>query len=338
MLAPRGKGLWGSWGKGSSGGTGAKPAIGEPEPARQSTSTVNRFSALQQSGSAPSATDSDRRAPQRSSSSRERGRDRFEPSDHSEGRGGRDNSSSRNQISKRSFSRESQERGGTTGDLRAATEAVRRVASMTDDRDRGSRDRGSQDRGSRDRGSRDRGSRDRGIKRESAPTPPPTISKPALSEDELQKKSNAIIEEYLHINDLKEALQCVTELGCSSLLYVFVRSGVESTLERSTIARQHMGMLLQQLIKAGALPTEQYYKGLEETLEIAEDMAIDIPHIWLYLAELITPVLHEGGIPMGQLFREISKPLVPLGQAGVLLIQILKLLCKEMELCPPCGF
>ncbi|KAK5889046.1 hypothetical protein CesoFtcFv8_015084 [Champsocephalus esox] len=222
---------------------------------------------------------------------------------------------------------------------------------MTDDRDRGSRDRGSQDRGSRDRGSRDRGSRDRGsrdrgsrdrgsedrapskelpVKRESAPTPPPTISKPALSEDELQKKSNAIIEEYLHINDLKEALQCVTELGCSSLLYVFVRSGVESTLERSTIARQHMGMLLQQLIKAGALPAEQYYKGLEETLEIAEDMAIDIPHIWLYLAELITPVLHEGGIPMGQLFREISKPLVPLGQAGVLLIQILKLLCKEM--------
>lgn len=42
---------------------------------------------------------------------------------------------------------------------------------------------------------------------------------------------------------------------------------------------------------------------LEETLEAAEDTAIDIPHIWLYLAELITPMLHEGGIPMGQLFR-----------------------------------
>lgn len=42
---------------------------------------------------------------------------------------------------------------------------------------------------------------------------------------------------------------------------------------------------------------------LEETLEAAEDIAIDIPHIWLYLAELITPMLHEGGIPMGQLFR-----------------------------------
>lgn len=28
--------------------------------------------------------------------------------------------------------------------------------------------------------------------------------------------------------------------------------------------------------------------------------------------------------------REISKPLIPLGKAGVLLVQILTLLCKEM--------
>ncbi|GLD51099.1 eukaryotic translation initiation factor 4 gamma 1-like isoform X4 [Lates japonicus] len=340
LLAPGGKGMWGSWGKGSSGGTGAKPASGEQDSGRPTTSTLNRFSALQQSGSLLSSADSDRRVPQRSSSSRERGgdrdrgdreRDRFDRFDRSEGREGRDDRGNRNQITKRSFSRESQERGGRGGDSRAATEPVRRVASMTDDRDRGSRDRGSRDRGSRDRGSRDRGpSKDLAAKRESAPTPPPSLPKPALSEEEVEKKTNAIIEEYLHINDLKEALQCVAELNSASLLYVFVRNGVESTLERSTIAREHMGLLLHQLIKAGTLPTQQYYKGLQEILEAAEDMAIDIPHIWLYLAELITPMLHEGGIPMGQLFREISKPLVPLGKAAVLLVQILKLLCKGM--------
>ncbi|KAM8849846.1 eukaryotic translation initiation factor 4 gamma 1a isoform 3-T10 [Spinachia spinachia] len=331
LLAPGGKGMWGSWGKGSSGGTGAKPASGEPDSGRPATSTLNRFSALQQSGSLSATTDSDRKAPQRSSSSRERGGER-EKGD----REGRDGRSTPNQITKRSFSRESQERGGRAGDLRAATEPVRRVASMTDDRDRGSRDRGSRDRGSRDRGSRDRGSRDRApskdlpVKRESAPTPPLALPKPALSEEELEKKSNAIIEEYLHINDMKEALQCVTELNSASLLFVFVRSVVESTLERSTIARQRAGLLLHHLVKAEVLPSMQYYKGLEDTLEAAEDTAIDIPHIWLYLAELITPMLHEGGIPMGQIFREISKPLVPLGQAGVLLVQILKLLCNEM--------
>uniref|UniRef100_A0A8C1L3Y2 Eukaryotic translation initiation factor 4 gamma 1 n=1 Tax=Cyprinus carpio TaxID=7962 RepID=A0A8C1L3Y2_CYPCA len=71
---------------------------------------------------------------------------------------------------------------------------------------------------------------------------------------------------------------------------------------------------------------------LLEVLEVAEDMEIDIPHIWLYLAELICPMLHEGGIPMGPLFREVSKPLVPAGKAGVLLVEILRLLCKAMSL------
>ncbi|KAF7222561.1 eukaryotic translation initiation factor 4 gamma 1a isoform X4 [Nothobranchius furzeri] len=380
LLFPGGKDMWGSWGKGSSGGSGAKPASGEQDSGRSATSTLNRFSALQQSGSMSSSADTDRRVPQRLSSNREHGsdrdrsdHDRFDRFAHSEGRDG-------SQITKRSFSRESQERGGRGGDGRISTEPVRRVASMTDSRDRGSRDRGSRDRGSRDRGSIDRGSRDRGsrdrgsidrgsrdrgsidrgsrdrgnkeqgsrdrgsrdqssrdigpskdlpVKREGAPTPP-SLPKATLTDEEVEKKSNAIIEEFLHINDVKEALQCVAELNSASLLYIFVRTGVESTLERSTIAREHMGLLLHQLVKAETLPIKEYYKGLNEILEVAEDMAIDIPHIWLYLAEIITPMLHEGGIPMGQLFREISKPLVPLGKAGVLLAQILKLLCKGM--------
>uniref|UniRef100_A0A8C7V5V4 Eukaryotic translation initiation factor 4 gamma, 1a n=1 Tax=Oncorhynchus mykiss TaxID=8022 RepID=A0A8C7V5V4_ONCMY len=240
----------------------------------------------------------------RSSSSRDRDRfDRFERHDSSrdERCGSRD---TRPPITKRSFSRETEER---RGDSCTPTEPpVRRVASMTDDRDRG-------------------------VKRETAPTPPPDApTKPAMTEEELEKKSSAIIEEYLHLNDMKEALQCVVELNSAPLLFVFVRNGLENTLERSAIARERMGLLLHQLIKAGTLPTTEYYKGLQEILEVAEDMAIDIPHIWQYLSELINPMLHEGGIPMGQLFREVSKPLIPLRKAGVLLVHILNLLCKEM--------
>uniref|UniRef100_A0A3Q1JN40 Eukaryotic translation initiation factor 4 gamma, 1a n=1 Tax=Anabas testudineus TaxID=64144 RepID=A0A3Q1JN40_ANATE len=298
LLAPGGKGMWGSWGKGSSGGTGAKPAT--PSTVSQN---INTFIDTQMEVQMTLSSSSRERGGDKDRNDRDR--DRFDRFDRSESREDRDDRSSRNQITKRSFSRESQERGGRGGDSRTSTEPVRRVASMTDDRDRG-------------------------IKRDNAPTPPPALPKPALTEEEVEKKTNAIIEEYLHINDLKEALQCVAELNSTSLLYVFVRNGVESTLERSTIAREHMGLLLHQLVKAGTLPTQQYYKGLQELLEAAEDMAIDIPHIWLYLAELITPMLHEGGIHMGQLFREISKPLVPLGKAGVLLVQILRLLCKGM--------
>ncbi|XP_051535237.1 eukaryotic translation initiation factor 4 gamma 1-like isoform X2 [Myxocyprinus asiaticus] len=324
LLAPGGKGTWGSWGKGSSGGSGAKPSdSGSQDSGR--TSTLNRFSALQQSSSSSSSSsaniDSDRRVPNRNSSSRERS-DRFDRRDERMDRGGdrydrRDDRGSdrldrnRPAVSKRSFSREKER--SREQDQRPA-ETVRRVSSMMDERER----------------EREHASREN-VKRETVPTPPPISSKPALTEEELEKKSTAIIEEYLHINDMKEALQCISELNCPSLLSVFVRTGIESTLERSTVTREHMGLLFHQLVKTQTLSTQQYFKGLLEVLEVAEDMAIDIPHFWLYLSELICPMLHEGGIPMGSLFREVSKPLLPLGKAGVLLAQILNLLCKVMS-------
>ncbi|NXQ22810.1 IF4G1 factor, partial [Peucedramus taeniatus] len=303
-----------SWGKGSSGGSGAKPADSASDSGRPATSTLNRFSALQQS--MPAESPESRRVVQRSSSSRDRsekagdrgeresrsekGSDRLERLDRGE-RADRNRSA----LTKRSFSKETEDRSRER-EKQGGPEAVRKAASMTEERDR---------------------SRET-IKQE--PAPPAPSTKPMLSEEELEKKSKAIIEEYLHINDMKEALQCVQELGSSSSLYIFVQNGIESTLERSTISREHMGALLCQLVKAGTLSKEQYYKGLREILEIAEDMEIDIPHIWLYLAELITPILQEEGIPMEELFREITKPLVPIGKATTLLVEVLGLLCKGM--------
>ncbi|XP_054839267.1 eukaryotic translation initiation factor 4 gamma 1 isoform X2 [Eublepharis macularius] len=305
-----------SWGKGSSGGSGSKPAEPTSDSNRPATSTLNRFSALQQS--APAESQDVRRVVQRSSTSRDRSEkggergDRLERERTDRGerleRLERPDRSDRNRtpVTKRSFSKEMDDRSRER-ERQGMLETVRKVSSMTEERDR----------------SRESAKRE--------PVAPEVPSKPALSEEELEKKAKAIIEEYLHINDMKEALQCVQELGCPSQLYIFVRNGIESTLERSTIAREHMGLLLYQLVKGGNLSKEQYYKGLHEILEIGEDMEIDIPHIWLYLAEIITPILREGGIVMEELFREIAKPLVPIGKATTLLLEILGLLCKGMS-------
>uniref|UniRef100_A0A8C5H1U1 Eukaryotic translation initiation factor 4 gamma 1-like n=1 Tax=Gouania willdenowi TaxID=441366 RepID=A0A8C5H1U1_GOUWI len=306
LLAPGGKGMWGSWGKGSSGGSSAKANDPGSRPA---TSTLNRFSALQQH-SRPSA-DTDRRVPQRRERSdrfdrSERGNERFDRSERGSERFDRRDSRDRNQlqVTKRSFSREKEERVQDR-EQRGPSDVVRRVSSTTEDKEKG----------------------------ETAAMPPlpqPT-TKSALTEEQVEQKATAIIEEYLHIKDLKEAVQCVKDLASTQLLFVFVRNGLESTLDRSPMHREHMGLLFHQLIKTGSLPAQQYYKGLQEILEVAEDMAIDIPHMWLYLAELITPMLHEGGVPMGELFSVISKHLVPLSRVGVLLVHILTLLCKEMS-------
>ncbi|XP_073426274.1 eukaryotic translation initiation factor 4 gamma 3 isoform X6 [Dendrobates tinctorius] len=159
----------------------------------------------------------------------------------------------------------------------------------------------------------------------------PESDKSPVSEEELERKSKAIIDEFLHINDYKEAMQCVEELSVQGSLSVFVRVGVESTLERSQITRDHMGQLLYQLVQAGKLSKQSYYSGLSETLELADDMAIDIPHIWLYLAELVTPMLKEGGICLKDIITEFNKALLPVGRTGVLLSEILHLLCKQMS-------
>ncbi|XP_062821805.1 eukaryotic translation initiation factor 4 gamma 3 isoform X4 [Anolis carolinensis] len=159
----------------------------------------------------------------------------------------------------------------------------------------------------------------------------PFLEKPALSEEEIERKCRSIIDEFLHIHDYKEAMQCVEELNLPGTLPVFVQVGVESTLERSQITRDHMGQLLYQLVQLGKLGKQDFFKGFAETLEMADDMAIDIPHIWLYLAELVTPMLKEGGISMRELLTEFSKPLLPVGRAGILLSEILHLLCKQMS-------
>lgn len=51
------------------------------------------------------------------------------------------------------------------------------------------------------------------------------------------------------------------ELELGPQLHVFVRVGVESTLERSQITREHMGGLLLQLLQQGPLPKGQFIKG-----------------------------------------------------------------------------
>ncbi|KAI5947188.1 Eukaryotic translation initiation factor 4 gamma 3 [Manis javanica] len=297
----------GSWGKGSSGGAKAS----ETDALRSSASSLNRFSALQPPASSGSTSsmplefESRRTLTSRGSMGREKN-DKPLPS-----AAARPNTFMRGSSSKDLLDNQSQEE-----QRREMLETVKQLTGGLDV----------------ERASTDA---ERSKIRESVAKPEtPATSTPdksALSEEEMERKSKSIIDEFLHINDFKEATQCVEELNAQGLLHVFVRMGVESTLERSQITRDHMGQLLYQLVQSEKLSKQDFFKGFSETLELADDMAIDIPHIWLYLAELVTPMLKEGGISMRELIIEFSKPLLPVGRAGVLLSEILHLLCKQMS-------
>ncbi|XP_028597265.2 eukaryotic translation initiation factor 4 gamma 3 isoform X16 [Podarcis muralis] len=297
----------GSWGKGSSGGAKAS----EIDSLRPSATSLNRFSALQPPASSVSASatsaelDSRRALTSRGSTGREKN-DKLLPSPASRPNTFLRVSSSKEQLLDNQAQEEQRREmletvkqltGGLESDWNS-TEAERSKAKET-------------------------------AKPEISTSP--AQEKPALSEEEIERKCKSIIDEFLHINDYKEAMQCVEELNIPGVLPVFVQVGVESTLERSQITRDHMGQLLYKLVQSEKLSKQDFFKGFADTLETADDMAIDIPHIWLYLAELVTPMLKEGGISMRELLTEFSKPLLPVGRAGILLSEILHLLCKQMS-------
>ncbi|XP_064253115.1 eukaryotic translation initiation factor 4 gamma 3 isoform X11 [Passer domesticus] len=297
----------GSWGKGSSGGAKAS----EMDSLRPSATSLNRFSALQppvspvSASSASSELESRRALTSRGSTGREKNDKPLPPSLSRPNTFLRGSSSKELLLDNQAQEEQRREMLETVKQLTGAMEMDRNSSEA------------------------ERNKAKEPAKPEVPPAP--VQEKPSLSEEEIERKCKSIIDEFLHINDFKEAMQCVEELSAQSLLPVFVRVGVESTLERSQITRDHMGQLLHQLVHSGKLSKQDFFKGFSETLEMADDMAIDIPHIWLYLAELVTPVLKEGGISMGELTQEFSKPLLPVGRAGVLLAEILHLLCKQMS-------
>ncbi|NWV01677.1 IF4G3 factor, partial [Upupa epops] len=297
----------GSWGKGSSGGAKAS----EIDSLRPSATSLNRFSALQPPGSsvspstASSELDSRRALTSRGSMGREKNDKPLPPSLSRPNTFLRGSSSKELLLDNQAQEEQRREMLETVKQLTGGMEMDRNSTEA-----------------------------ERNKAKESAkPEAPaaPGQEKPLLSEEEIERKCKSIIDEFLHINDFKEAMQCVEELSAQNLLPVFVRVGVESTLERSQITRDHMGQLLHQLVQSRKLSKQDFFKGFSDTLEVADDMAIDIPHIWLYLAELVTPILKEGGISMRELAQEFSKTLLPVGRAGILLAEILHLLCKQMS-------
>lgn len=162
----------------------------------------------------------------RNSSSRERS-DHFERSDRGvdrfDRRDERRDDRHRLQLTKRSFSREKEERSRER-DQSGSSGSVSRVASMTDKQDGGSKDRARSKEKGRLSNFHHLSLQENCVQVQflcflealahvwslctvdqepfAAPSTQ-TSTKPALTEEEVDKKSTAIIEEYLHINDMK---------------------------------------------------------------------------------------------------------------------------------------
>ena len=144
-----------------------------------------------------------------------------------------------------------------------------------------------------------------------SPTPPPSREqqqsrsepKPSsaptkeLSNSEIEKKTKSMMEEFLSVQDMKEAVACVEEMGVvGGKKALIVETILLQVVESTSTARGLSGRLCLDLIKRGLLNPEQFVEGSISVLSMAEDLIIDIPQLWKFFGEifgcLITSAAH----------------------------------------------
>ena len=85
----------------------------------------------------------------------------------------------------------------------------------------------------------------------------------------------------------QEAIESVCLYFHPSTMDQFVETVINSVLEKSESARKKTAHFLSQLVKKRVLLKKQYQTGLQTILEVVPDLVVDIPKVWVYLAELI---------------------------------------------------
>lgn len=63
---------------------------------------------------------------------------------------------------------------------------------------------------------------------------------------------------------------------------------------------------------------------------MAKNVGVDVPNIWTYLAQVISLVLIESGLPMTEFFWEISKLLMPVGKPGLLVTVLIRIRAERL--------
>ncbi|GIX74715.1 eukaryotic translation initiation factor 4 gamma 3 [Caerostris darwini] len=151
---------------------------------------------------------------------------------------------------------------------------------------------------------------------------------PEYNEDDMDKKTKPLIDEFLHNNDFEEAVKCVTELASSNTVHMFINAAINQVLERSSQARFSLGQLLYSLLKKKILTFDQYKKGFKGVLEIIDEYALDIPLIWDYMGEILEPMIEDTEFPL-KLIKDVLKPCIPSQTAGRLVSAILHCAAKK---------
>merc|ERR1712142_407253 len=107
------------------------------------------------------------------------------------------------------------------------------------------------------------------------------------SYDDLEKWTEPLLKEFCHNVDYNEAIKEIGEKFSPETIAQFVEIVLNKVLEGSDKARSLTGTLLSQLVKKHMVTEKQYLEGLNVLLSMAEDLLVDIPKLWDFMAQIV---------------------------------------------------
>jgi len=150
-----------------------------------------------------------------------------------------------------------------------------------------------------------------------AEVPEVALNGPAnATRDQLEKWTEPLLKEFINNVDYNEAIKEIGEKFTSETIATFVESALNIVLEGSDKARSLTGTLLSQLVKKHMLTERQYLAGLNTLLEIAEDLLVDIPKLWDFMAQIVAPVLSSEILGLKILKESASSANLSTGELG----------------------
>ena len=134
--------------------------------------------------------------------------------------------------------------------------------------------------------------------------------------DDLEKWTIPLLNEFLHNVDYDETLKEVGEKFSPGTIEQFVEIIFNEVIERTEKARSTAGALLATLVKKHMVTEKQYLGGLNTLLSIAEDLLVDIPKFWDFLAHIVAPVIANGSLPLNILKESATTANLSAGDMG----------------------
>ncbi|XP_012530181.1 eukaryotic translation initiation factor 4 gamma 3 isoform X2 [Monomorium pharaonis] len=127
------------------------------------------------------------------------------------------------------------------------------------------------------------------------------IHKAPMSEQEFTKAYNSILKHYLEEPIVENTGLEIQQKFDNATFAKLTRECINHVLEKSPIERELVSKLLSHLLRQSILPVECFKNGLGEVLEIVDDLVIDIPKIWTYLAEILSHSIEDGALALFEL-------------------------------------